>query len=591
LEHDNRILGSAAMALMALAMLVAVRSPWWAILPLVSGTATWLITEAFLNAMNLRLTLSAGPIIAQTVVLCMPAASHLAMNYREAIRHYAPGEQAVRQTLTEVSVPILWCALTAAAGYLALLTSTVRPVFQFGLTMAACNVVAGTLTYALAAGAMAPPRFRRFSQWTDRARGEEASTRVQVVDRLIAWVANHPNRVLAALALPAFGIALGISQVRFESNYIRIYRAQSRVVQDYHFVEGRFGGIGIIELVLPGPKESKEISAAHLNELHEMGKSTAAAHNGLVTGVLSLADVLLPELAEHDGTAPQEPAGKKRTGILGGLLGRTRATPATPDEIIQAKLMVLNTPGFAHIVQNFWDGPTGRTRLVIRIRESADADYKQSAFERMLAAARSQFGPECTLTGLSYLMTQVTRAIISTQFRSTALSCVVILLMLGLALRSGRLALLALLPTLLAVTLVLGMMGWLGVRIDVSTALVASVAMGLSVDDTFHCLLRWRREIRSGRNADEALRVSYSGTGPGVVLSSLAVSVGFLALIGSEFVPTANFGWLVSVATLGGSIGNLVLLPACLAITSIRYSGVRSDRSAMHLDNGQSRRD
>jgi predicted RND superfamily exporter protein len=111
----------------------------------------------------------------------------------------------------------------------------------------------------------------------------------------------------------------------------------------------------------------------------------------------------------------------------------------------------------------------------------------------------------------------------------------------------------------------LGTMGWIGIRIDLSTALVASVAIGLSVDDTFHCLLRWKHEVQAGRHAAAALRDSYAGSGPGVVLSSVAVSLGFLALTFSEFVPTANFGWLVAVATLGGSLGNLIVLPACLA--------------------------
>src|SRR5262249_32632907 len=107
-------------------------------------------------------------------------------------------------------------------------------------------------------------------------------------------------------------------------------------------------------------------------------------------------------------------------------------------------------------------------------------------------------------------------------------------------------------------------------KIDLSTALVASVATGLSVDDTFHCLLGWKRERRAGHSPLEALRASYAGAGPGVVLSSAAISLGFLAMIFSEFVPTANFGWLVAVATLGGSRGNLILWPACLAMVHRR---------------------
>jgi predicted RND superfamily exporter protein len=108
-------------------------------------------------------------------------------------------------------------------------------------------------------------------------------------------------------------------------------------------------------------------------------------------------------------------------------------------------------------------------------------------------------------------------------------------------------------------------MGWLGIKLDMATALVASVALGLSVDDTFHCLLQYRRE-RKSQSFERSLFDSYSVTGPGVLLSSLAVAVGFASLWFSEFAPFANFGTMVGIATAGSTIGNLVLLPACLTL-------------------------
>ena len=98
-----------------------------------------------------------------------------------------------------------------------------------------------------------------------------------------------------------------------------------------------------------------------------------------------------------------------------------------------------------------------------------------------------------------------------------------------------------------------------------ATALVASVALGLSVDDTFHCLLQFRRE-RAAHPFRESLFASYAVTGPGVLLSSLAVAVGFAALWFSEFAPFSNFGTMVGIATAGSTLGNLVLLPACLTL-------------------------
>src|SRR5262249_18446189 len=121
------------------------------------------------------------------------------------------------------------------------------------------------------------------------------------------------------------------------------------------------------------------------------------------------------------------------------------------------------------------------------------------------------------------------------------------------------------LPTLLAVALVLGLMGWLRIKLDMATALVASVALGLSVDDTFHCLIQFHRE-RKHKGFAASLFESYQVSGPGVILSSLAVAVGFTALRTSEFEPFVNFGTMVATATAGSTLGNLVLLPACLTL-------------------------
>jgi len=162
-------------------------------------------------------------------------------------------------------------------------------------------------------------------------------------------------------------------------------------------------------------------------------------------------------------------------------------------------------------------------------------------------------------------MTRTTEGVVSTQWGTFFWSALGILVMLTLAFRSPLLALLAIMPTLLSVALVLGLMGWLSIKLDMATALVASVALGLSVDDTFHCLIQFHRE-RATNDFATSLFDSYSVSGPGVMLSSLAVSIGFMALRTSEFAPFVNFGTMVAIATAGSTLGNLVLLPACLTL-------------------------
>lgn len=541
LERDNETLGLVAMVLMAVTMLIAVRNPAWALLSLIAGWATWELTSIFITVFDLRLSLSAGPIIAQTIVLCMPAASHLAIRFFATLREGLPRKEAALRTLNVMFIPVAWCAVASASGYLATwMATSVKPVAQLGMTMFACNLTAGALVWCLAAGAMTI-RWRR--QTSDGTKVEQGAASIaEGVGRLTGWVLVHPGITLGLFVIPVLLAMIGISRIQFESNYITVHKARSRVTQDYRFIESRLGGIGLVELILPAPET---ITPAWLDRLAETSTHLRDASPDIVSSVVTLADLL---------NSPATASDEER------------------DRIVAIKIQTLQQPKYSNFLDNLWhrnedDASESRVRILVRVREDAEPEFKEACFAKLTDIARRELSEEAFITGPSHLMTQITEAVVGTAFYATIWSGVMSLTMLWIALRQLRLALLAFAPTLLAVGLVLGLMGWLGLKIDMSTALVAGVAIGLSIDDAVHCLLRWKQELRAGRSAHEALKVAYAGTGPGVVLSSSAVSLGFLAMLFSEFVPMTTFGWLVAVATAGGSLGNLVVIPAVLALT------------------------
>ena len=143
IERDGRRLAVVGMLLIGLVTLSATRSLWWALVPILAGWVVWLATEAVLACANLRLSLSGGPLVAQIIVLTMPAASHLAIHFRDDRRRQADPRVAARTTLSAVTAPILWCAVTGAIGYGALFISRVVPVQQFGVILGACTLLDG----------------------------------------------------------------------------------------------------------------------------------------------------------------------------------------------------------------------------------------------------------------------------------------------------------------------------------------------------------------------------------------------------------------------------------------------------------------
>nr|WP_303652424.1 MMPL family transporter [Paludisphaera mucosa] len=535
IEIDGRRLAAVGMILIALVTLSAVRSVWWAIVPIVAGWTVWLATEALLHALGIRLSLSGGPLVAQIIVLTMPAASHLAIHFRDDRRKMAP-RPAARTTLRAVLTPILWTAATGAIGYLALVTSDVMPIRQFGAILGSCTLIAAVLVMALAPVAMLPP----FPMEIPVRQGSKSRVSA-AMNRLTLLVHRQPTIVVATVAAVTLPLAVGMFRLTYETNYINLFKPATRVVRDYKRVESKLGGIGLVEIVAPVGSTLDFDAVAKLERVGGVIRGLTPEDPRAVAQVLSLATVLDPD------------------GRIAALAPDARA------RVLADKLDLIAASPQASLLRNFWNPEAKQTRILVRLLEQQPAATKASIFRRAEDAARAEFGPDAYLTGLSYLMTKTTEGVVATQWSTFAWSAFGILAMLTLAFRSPALAALALLPTLLSVAFVLGLMGWLSIKLDIATALVASVALGLSVDDTFHCLIQYHR-LRKTRGFRRSLFASYAVSGPGVLLSSLAVAVGFLALRTSEFEPFVNFGTMVAVATGGSTLGNLLLLPACLTL-------------------------
>ncbi|MGO9918085.1 MAG: efflux RND transporter permease subunit [Isosphaeraceae bacterium] len=536
IEVDGRRLAVVGMVLIGIVTLSAVRSLWWAIVPMLASWLIWLSAEEVLALFHIKLSLSGGPLVAQIIVLTMPAASHLAIHFRDHRRNEPDPRKAAETTLKAVAVPIIWTAITGAIGYGALLTSEVVPVQQFGGILGTCTFGAAILVMLLSPMAMLPP-FRLEVPVRYGSRSRVAA----LMDRQTLLVHRHPGLIVTVVFAIVIPVALGLFRLSYETNYINLFRPETRIVGDYHTVEAKLGGIGLVELVVPtGPKFSPRVLDG-LRQVENRVRAIRAADPKAISHVLSLATMLDPD------------------GRLGAL------PPDRQDRLITDKIELIDATPLNHILRSLWNPSAGETRIMIRIKEQQPAPDKSRIFLQAAQVATDVFGPDSYLTGLSFLMTRTTQAIIATQWGTFLWSAISILLMLALAFRGIVLALLAIMPTMLSVALVLGLMGWFGIQLDMATALVASVALGLSVDDTFHCLLQFHRD-RKTRRFRRRLFDSYRVSGPGVILSSLAVAVGFAALRLSEFEPFVNFGTMVAIATAGSTLGNLILLPACLTL-------------------------
>ena len=134
---------------------------------------------------------------------------------------------------------------------------------------------------------------------------------------------------------------------------------------------------------------------------------------------------------------------------------------------------------------------------------------------------------------------------------------------------SARIGLLAILPNVLAIVVFFGVLGWFGVRLNLGTSLIATIALGIAVDSSVHYMGRLSRELRGETDQAAAIQRTLRAVGGPILYTTLALRAGFLTFAGSSFVPIRNFGMLTAI-TLATAFGaNLVVLPALLATTKI----------------------
>lgn len=228
-------------------------------------------------------------------------------------------------------------------------------------------------------------------------------------------------------------------------------------------------------------------------------------------------------------------------------------------------------------IPSLYNPDNERMRVVLRAKERQPAERKLKLIAEVEQVAQAWAeerlskdfpNPEIKATGLFVLLAHLIQSLLSDQVVSFSIAALGITGMMTVAFGSLRLGLIALIPNLFPIVFVIGGMGWIGLPINIATAMIASVSMGLTVDSSIHYLSGYSRARKNGFRVDEALKATHQGVGRALVFANIALIAGFSVLTISHFIPLVYFGMLVSVAMIGGLIGNLLLLPLLLRWTS-----------------------
>jgi predicted RND superfamily exporter protein len=211
-------------------------------------------------------------------------------------------------------------------------------------------------------------------------------------------------------------------------------------------------------------------------------------------------------------------------------------------------------------------------RISMRV-DAREGSSLSAVYDELCELVRSE---PVEITGLAPLIEQAQKEMLDGFWKSFASAFVVIGVVMALALRSVRITLFAMIPNIVPMGIVFGLLGWYRFPVDIGMMMTGSIALGISIDGTFHFLVRYREQLKAGLENRDAVRVALVTTGGPIFESIVVSSIGMLALTLSSFAPTFRFGLLMAVLLMATLAGDLLLLPALLCFVRTEKAGART---------------
>jgi predicted RND superfamily exporter protein len=563
LEADGRKLGIWTLLLSGLVILLLFRSLRWLIMPLAIVEWSIIVTQAVLALSGLALSMVSSMLTAIITVVGVATVMHLIVHVREYRTQGMTQRQALQTAGERLAGPILGAILTDVAGFGALCFASVGPVRDFGTMMVIGSLMVIPAT-CLLAPALALVGAR--DQPTPRPGWGEVHIGYWLM-RSIDALAARPKSVAVVTAVLALIASVGVTRLEIETDFTRNFRRGSRVVEAYEFVETNLGGAGVWDVVVPAPEIFNQEYLAKVQQL----EGRLRAIQGLGFRVQGSA-----------GDTGQESGLTKVLSVVDAL-DAVEVEPAlaalSPSPELRYQAMAAAMPSFMAALRSATaDARGSRLRIMLRARERQSAEQKEQMIEEVTRISRDAFprsdgtrsvptteGAE--VTGFFVLLTNLIESIIRDQWVTFAVASAGIMAMVWIGFRSWKYAVVAMIPNAVPIYMVMGLLGWLGLKMNMGAAMIAAVSMGMSVDSSIHYYAAFRRERRQGKSVHAALVQCQQSVGLAMIFSTAALIVGFGVLVSSQFVPTIYFGALMSLAMLGGMLGNLIVLPLLLLWT------------------------
>jgi len=592
IRHDLVVFGFAVIAFLILILVIAFRQPRWAILSLLNCLATCIIMLGILGLTNWHVTVVSSNFVSLLLILCLALTLHIIVRYRETHVQNPEADQLtlVREAIRRIIAPCLYTSLTTMVAFGSLIVSGIRPVIDFGWMMVIGIGIGFIFSFTLF-----PAGLMLFKPGKPRVLRDITAIITGSFARLIDGRARQTLLVSAVLVIAGI---VGITQLTIENRFIDYYKKSTDIYQGMELIDRSLGGTTPLDVIIDAPElehDSEKPSDFPDGELGDVVKEgfedlfldDAAGEGGITSTSYWFNHPRLKEVAAMHKYLDSLPETGKVISVAttARMLSELDETVLTDNLLLSIVYKRMPDDVREVLITPYLSSDGAQIRFSIRVFESDKTLRRNKLIRQVRNDLIDQFGLEkdqVHLSGMLVLYNNMLQSLFRSQILTLGAVFLVIFGMFVVLFRTIRLAVTAIIPNIASAAVVLGLIGWLGIPLDLMTITIAAITVGIAVDNTIHYIYRFTHEFSRDHNYWAAVHRCHRTIGRAMYYTSVTIMLGFSILALSQFAPTIYFGLLTGTAMVVALLANMTLLP--VLIVTLRACDVeRSDSEATRI--------
>jgi len=555
-KDDIAIYGIAILAIMILVLWVIFRQIRFVVLPIFISFAAVIMNTGTNTLLGLEITVISSNYVAMQLITTLSLVIHLIVSYREeyALYPHATQQELIEMTLKRMSIPAIFVVLTSVAGFGSLISCDIVPIIDLG------NMMNIGVTFSLVATYLL---FPSMMMMLEKKEPIMTFDNAFTLNQTFARIVEHHGKVIISVVVGIFIFSgYGATHLLVENSFINYFKKNTEIYKGMEKIDHDLGGTTPLEIVISFQKAPQETSEKK-SELDSFeaefdSKGTEAQYwftSQKMETILKVHDYLLslPEVGNVSSLGTLSKVGrilkdgKDFDGVELALLY---------NELSPSNKNVLITP-YVNVEHN-------EARFVVRVVDSNPDLRRNELLQKIQTELHTKVGLDTNdyrMVGMMVLYNNMLQSLFSSQAWTLALAVISLGAMFLFLFRSLKIAAVAMTVNMVPISVIFGIMGVAHIPLDMMSITIASIALGITVDNTIHYYYRFREELAHDGDYIASMHRAHGTIAFGMFYYSLATIIGFLVLVTSNFIPTLIFGLLTVVVLLVAIVSDLLFSP------------------------------